>query len=156
MTIFDRLKDWWLGTPKAQPLPAPNTQDEIIVIQPAPEPVAVVETQIPVAEPVVVAVAEPEVVAVAEPVVAPVAVVAEPVVVAVAEPAVAPVAVAAEPVAVAEPVVAPVAGVAEPVVAVAAEPVVEVAKPAKVKKTRKPKAEVVATAKKVSKKKHKS
>lgn len=129
MTIFDRLKDWWLGTPKTQPLPAPNTQDEIIVIQPAPEPVAVVETQIPVAEPVVVAVAEPVVVAVAEPVVAPVAV-------------------AAEPVAVAEPVVAPVA--------VTAEPVVEVAKPAKVKKAPKPKAEVVATAKKVSKKKTKS
>ena len=104
MTIFDRLKDWWLGTPKTQSLPAPNTQDGIIVIQPAPEPVAVVETQIPVAEPVVVAVAEP--------------------------------------------VVAPVA--------VVAEPVVEVAKPAKVKKTPKPKAEVVATTKKVSKKKHKS
>ena len=93
MTIFDRLKDWWLGTPKTQSLPAPNTQDGIIVIQPAPEPVAVVETQIPVAE---------------------------------------------------------------PVVAVVAEPVVEVAKPAKVKKTPKPKAEVVATTKKVSKKKHKS
>ena len=145
MTIFDRLKDWWLGTPKAQPLPAPNTQDEIIVIQPAPEPVAVVETQIPVAEPVVAVVAEPVVVAVADPVV-----------VAVAEPVVAPVAVAAEPVAVAEPVVAPVAVVAEPVVAVVAEPVVEVAKPAKVKKAPKPKAEVVATAKKVSKKKTKS
>lgn len=112
MTIFDRLKDWWLGTPKTQSLPAPNTQDGIIVIQPAPEPVAVVETQIPVAEPVVAVVAEPVVVAVAEPVVAPVAVVAEP--------------------------------------------VVEVAKPAKVKKTPKPKAEVVATTKKVSKKKHKS
>lgn len=93
MTIFDRLKDWWLGTPKTQSLPALNTQDEIIVIQPAPEPVAVVETQVPVAEPVVVAVAEP---------------------------------------------------------------VVEVAKPAKVKKAPKPKAEVVATAKKVSKKKTKS
>jgi len=128
MTIFDRLKDWWLGTPKAQTLPAPNTQDEIIVIQadPALATVAVVETPGPVAQTVVV-VTEPAVVQ--EPVVEvaqPVAVVAEPAV----EPAV------------------------EPVVEVA-HPVVEVSNPAKGKKARKPKAETVATSQKVSKKKHK-
>lgn len=38
MTIFEQLKNWWLGTGKPDPLPTPDSQESVIVVKPEASP----------------------------------------------------------------------------------------------------------------------